>query len=1437
MSRRTKRIAALLIALLPFGLLIRAAAPQVPANTWATAGDMTDGRAAASAVLMFDGRVLVSGGITAAGVSRSVERYSPGKNNFLATPAMQEPRANHTSTLLPDGRVLVVGGTGVDGAARATTEIYDPATNAWTAAATLHNARSGHTATALYDGRIVITGGDNAGATIGSIEVYDPSANVFVLSEAALPAPVTGHAAALLYDGRVLITGGFNGTNAIATALLFDPFADTLSTAAPLTASRAGHSATTLLSGKVLIAGGASDTTELATAEVYDPASDTFTPAANSLSTARQRHTAVLLPHNNQVLIVGGTQAGHAVPSADVYVEWQGDGGTFFPTRAPIIGTRAWAAAAALSLPAGLTVRTGPNDGLILLAGGSASSNAGSPAASAELYGFATVKTDHADYAPGTTVTITGSGWMPGETVALTLVEQPRHDTHALTPVVADGSGNIVSTEFIPDAADLGIRFLLTASGEQSQAQTTFTDGNIQFQALPGPNPVFTANVTVDQYPSGATACVGTKEKTDVVSVANNAQSGLGVGNSPFVAVTAALSNSLNQPFTAWYSINGTATAANVICVAGTNIGSQVWRPAYGGPTRLAFTNSSVNATAGTCSQMTVQTQDGAGNPANPVLDITVALSSTSAGGTFYNSNACATSNQITTVPMTTSGNSATFWYKDATIGSPTVRAHANQTTLADATQTESIALCAAPSIGTQPSNATITYGADATFTAAASGTPTPTVQWQQSIDGGATFTNLPGATTTNLLLTKPPVSTPARKYRAVFSNTCGGTQTATTAAATLTVNQSTLTVTGVSAQNKVYDATTAAILNTSSAVLAGVAPGDSVTLNTGAAAGTFAGTTVGSGITVQVSGLTITGASAGNYTLTQPTATANITAKSLAVTGLTAGNKTYDGALTATVNGTPTLQAGEAAGSGTSSDGKPYAGDTVSVTGTSSGAFASKSVGTAITVTVTGLSLSGDAATNYTLSTPALTADITAKPLTVTGVVANDKVYDGTTAATLGTGGAALSGVIGGDTVLLTSSGATATFADKNAGTSKPVTAAGFAISGTDAGNYSFAQPTGLTASITTAHLTVTAGDKSKNYDGAVFSAFTATISGFIAGETEAALRAAGALSGNAGFTGEATTAVNARIAPYTITPTLNNLAAANYDFTAFVNGALTINRTASVVTWSAPAGITYPTALGATQLNATASVPGSFTYTPAAGTVLDAGTRTLHVDFSPADATNYTAASAEVSIAVAKGTPVINWSNPANITYPTRLGAVQLNATVTGSAGGESPLEVSELILPTDPTTIPDFTQINDCAGLLTPAIWTGFCTPVWHLPVGTPELAFGQDVDHGVIHYDKSTHLLTVDARLTAVYFNTLGTRYDVPVPADTRVVVRAIVGADGKLIGGALFIEGYFARVMYISLYKMHLYALHGFARVFFESSSLESPVFLSLRAIL
>src|SRR5262249_2179680 len=91
-------------------------------------------------------------------------------------------------------------------------------------------------------------------------------------------------------------------------------------------------------------------------------------------------------------------------------------------------------------------------------------------------------------------------------------------------------------------------------------------------------------------------------------------------------------------------------------------------------------------------------------------------------------------------------------------------------------------------------------------------------------------------------------------------------------------------------------------------------------------------------------------------------------------------------------------------------------------------------------------------------------------------------------------------------------------------------------------------------------AHLTVTANDKTKIFDNNPFSPFTATITGFVNGETDAGLRSSGALSGAAGFTGDAVSAVLPGI--YTLTPTGNTLSATNYDFPAanLVNGNLSI-------------------------------------------------------------------------------------------------------------------------------------------------------------------------------------------------------------------------------------------------------------------------------------
>lgn len=92
-----------------------------------------------------------------------------------------------------------------------------------------------------------------------------------------------------------------------------------------------------------------------------------------------------------------------------------------------------------------------------------------------------------------------------------------------------------------------------------------------------------------------------------------------------------------------------------------------------------------------------------------------------------------------------------------------------------------------APYITTQPANQTVTAGQTATLTAAATGSPAPTVQWQVSTDGGVTFSNLSGATSTTLSFTTA-VSQNGNKYRAVFTNTV---ESVTSNAATLTVTAS----------------------------------------------------------------------------------------------------------------------------------------------------------------------------------------------------------------------------------------------------------------------------------------------------------------------------------------------------------------------------------------------------------------------------------------------------------------------------------------------------------------------------------------------------------------------------------------------------------------------------------------------------------------------
>ena len=102
-----------------------------------------------------------------------------------------------------------------------------------------------------------------------------------------------------------------------------------------------------------------------------------------------------------------------------------------------------------------------------------------------------------------------------------------------------------------------------------------------------------------------------------------------------------------------------------------------------------------------------------------------------------------------------------------------------------------------------------------------------------------------------------------------------------------------------------------------------------------------------------------------------------------------------------------------------------------------------------------------------------------------------------------------------------------------------------------------------------------------------------------------------------------------------------------------------------APAISWNAPAAIPYGKALSSAQLDATAAIAGTFAYSPAAGTILSAGSHTLSVTFTPTDTADYSTATASVTLTVNKATPTVAWATPGAIDSGSRLSSKQLDAT----------------------------------------------------------------------------------------------------------------------------------------------------------------------------
>ncbi len=355
--------------------------------------------------------------------------------------------------------------------------------------------------------------------------------------------------------------------------------------------------------------------------------------------------------------------------------------------------------------------------------------------------------------------------------------------------------------------------------------------------------------------------------------------------------------------------------------------------------------------------------------------------------------------------------------------------------------------------------------------------------------------------------------------------------QAATNVYQTFTVLPANVTITsGITANNKPYDGTVLATISSNNVVLNGVLGVDTanVRLSTNGYVANFVSTNAGTGIGVTVAGLALTGTAAANYTLTQPAGlTANITAKALTIMSVPSPVITSLGL----TNGVVTITWNSVAGGN-------YRVQYINNLNDSGWNDLSPDV------TATGLTASQ---TNVVNGVPQRFYRI--KVLNP-GITANNKMYDGTTAATISSNNVVLAGVVDGDTVGLSTNGYAANFASPNVGTGIVVTVSGLALIGVSAANYTLTQPVGLTANITPATLTVTADNKSMTY-GLPNPLLTASYSGFVHSD------GTNVLTGAANLSTSATT--NSPPGSYAITVGPGTLNAANYVF-VFNGGTLTV-------------------------------------------------------------------------------------------------------------------------------------------------------------------------------------------------------------------------------------------------------------------------------------